>query len=127
MNPDLMSPSGFGKDVEHRSLTLWKTPRYTPDSMSLAGRRPSHRHPLAILRMPPDRAIDPPLVGAGCAANHRTIDAIDRMLMKLLREVTMSFVALGGDQHARGSPIQAMDDSRSLHSANPGQVVAMVK
>jgi hypothetical protein len=99
MNPDLMRPSGFGKNVEHRSLTLWETPRYAPDGLGLTGRRPSHRHALAVLRMAPDRAIDAPLVGAGCAADHRTIYAIDRMLVKLFREVTMSFVALGGDQH----------------------------
>ena len=122
-----MSPSGFGENIEHRSLTLCKTPRYTPDGLGLTGRRPSHRHALAILWMAPDRAIDTPLAGPGCAANHRAIYAIDRMLVKLLRKVTMRFVALGGNQHTRGSPIQAVDDSRSLHSANPGQVVAMVK
>jgi hypothetical protein len=77
--------------------------------------------------MTPDRAIDAPLIGAGRAANHSAIYAIDRVFVKLLREVTMSFVALGSDQHTRGSPIQAVDDSRPLHSANPGQVVAMVK
>jgi hypothetical protein len=127
MNPDLMSPSGFGKNVENRSLTLWKTPCYTPDGLSLTGRRPSHRHALAILRVASDRAIDAPLIGAGCAANHRAIYALDRMLVELPREVTMSFVALGGNQHTRGSPIQSVDDSRPLHSANPGQVAAMVK
>jgi len=77
--------------------------------------------------MTPDRAIDASLVGARCAANYRTIYAIDRMLVKLLREAAMSFVTLGGDQYTRGSPIQAVYDSRSLHSANPSQVVAMVK
>ena len=127
MNPDLMSPSGFRKNVENRSLTLWKTTRYTPDGLSLTGCRPPHRHALAILRVAPDRAIDASLIGAGCTANHRTIYALDRMLVELLREVTMSFVALGSDQHARGSPIQAVDDSRALHSANSGQIIAMVK
>jgi hypothetical protein len=127
MNPDLMGPSGFGENVERRSLTLWKTPRNTPDRLGLTGSRPSHRHAFAILRMTPDRAIDAPLVSTGCAANHREICAIDRMLVELLREVTMSFVTLGGDQYTRGSPIQAVDDSRPLDSANPGQVAAMVK
>jgi hypothetical protein len=75
----------------------------------------------------PDRAIDAPLIGAGCASNHRAIYALDRMLVKLLGEVPMSFVALGGNQHTRGSSIQSVDDSRSLHSTNPGQVVAMMK
>ena len=95
--------------------------------LGITGRCPSHRHSLAILRMTPDRAIDAPLVGARCAANHRAIYTIDRMLVELFREVAMSFVALGGDQHTRRSPIQAVHDSRSLHSANPGQVIAMVK
>jgi hypothetical protein len=77
--------------------------------------------------MTPDRAIDASFIRAGYTANHRTIYAIDRVFVELLREVAMSFVALGGDQHTRGSPIQAVDDSRPLHSANPGQIIAMVK
>ncbi len=77
--------------------------------------------------MTSDRTVDASLVGAGCAANYRTIYAIDRMLVELFREAEMRFVTLRGNQHTRGSPIQAVHDSRSLHSANPGQVAAMVK
>ena len=127
MNPDLVSASGFGENVEHRSLALRKTPRYTPGGLRFTGRRPSHRHAFAILWVAPDRAIDTPFVGAGYTAHNRAIYAFDRMLVKLLREVTMGLVAFGGDQHTRGSPIQAVDDSRSLHTADPGQVVTMVK
>ena len=127
MNPDLMGPSGFGEDVERRSLTLWKTPRNAPHGLGLTERRPSHRHALAILWMASDRAIDASLISARCAANDRTIYAIDRMLVELFREVEMRFVTLCGDQHTRGSPVQAVDDSRSLHSANPGEIVAMVE
>jgi len=59
--------------------------------------------------------------------NAADTDAIDRMLVELFREVTMSFVTLGGDHHTRGSPIQTVDDSRTLHSADSSQVGAVVE
>ena len=74
-----------------------------------------------MLRMQPDRQIDPVAIEIRLAGDDGKILFLHGAVFELRRQSQMSLVVLGHDDHAAGIAVEPMDDSRTGWPAHVAQ------
>jgi len=131
MNPDLMGSPGFeltGEKCRHRlAVTAREAFQEFPVSDGFAAAL-AHGHFFAGVRVAVDRLIDGAPRAVGGAPDERHIAAAQRaraaVVGELRRQRLVGAVVLGHDHQARGVLVDAVDDTRPFHAADPGQAIA---
>jgi hypothetical protein len=77
--------------------------------------------------MATDRTIHAPLIRARYTSHHRSVLALDRVLLELVGEFAMRVVCLGDHHDTRGPLVQTVHDSRSFHTADTREISAVVQ
>ena len=88
---------------------------------------PDHRHPLPVLGVTIDGRVDDALATGKHAVAHREIGLGDLSASKGQRQGLVGAVGLGHHHETGGVLVEAVDDPRARHTADPRQVVAVVK
>ena len=109
-------------------VQLQQRPRGEPLPDAVAGDgAPSvgdHRHPLAVLRVAPDRRLDPADRRRHRALDQREVGLADAAGLELGHHRCLRGVVAGDDQQARGVAVQAVDDPRPGDAGDAAVVVA---
>ena len=123
VDADLVRPAGDEVELEQR-------PAGEPLADAVAGhRRPpvgTTRHPRPVLRVAPDRRLDPPDRRRHAALDERQVRLLDPARLELRHERGLRRVVPGDHQQPARVAVEAMDDARAAATpAIPPQVDAV--
>jgi hypothetical protein len=124
MYANLVSPAGVDRDAAQCHAPEMARPRDPRNSVSrTSGPR---RHLLPVNGIATDCGLDSP-PGLNYSPHKRDIFLLDFAIVKLSRELLVCQVVLGNHHHARRSAIQAMNDPWPCFTADPAQILHVVK
>jgi hypothetical protein len=124
MYANLVSPARVDRDAAQCHAPEMARPRDPRNSVSrTSGPR---RHLLPVNGIATDCGLDSP-PGLNYSPHKRDIFLLDFAIVKLSRELLVCQVVLGNHHHARRSAIQAMNDPWPCFTADPAQILHVVK
>ena len=124
MYANLVSPASVDRNAAQCHAPEMARPRDPCNSVSrTSGPR---RHFLPMNGIATDCGLDSP-PGLNYSPHKRDIFFLDFAVVKLSRELVVCQVVLGNHHHARGAAIQAMNDPRPCFTADPAQILHVVK
>src|SRR5579864_1132760 len=117
VDPDLVRPPGVEVTTQKRMAAP-----SLDDGVARARIAPAahHRHSLAILRMPPDRALELARVVVHAAAHDGEVDPAESPVAELRRKGPVARVVARDDDEPRRPFVETMNDARPRDAAGGG-------
>src|SRR5690606_27442025 len=84
-------------------------------------------HLLAVRAAPADRIVESALERARLSSRDRPVDLLHLALLELLCETVVGLIVFRDDDHARGLPVEPMDDAGTLDASDAREVANPVK
>ena len=120
VDPDLVGPPGHEVELQQRPLG---EPLANPVAGHGGAPVRDDRHPRPVLRVTPDRGLDPTDCGSHAALDQRLVGLLDPPRLELGHQGRLGGVAPGDHQQAARVAIEPVDDPRTLDAgdAAPGR------